>query len=279
MRPGVDGLQAVRFGGNDVEFTAVGLEKHVGGLAGEFEIGDENAAAEVHDGDAALAAAEDESHRGVRQDGHVFGLRHDGDAVALDESGGVMNAEGGGMVIHDEDGFSVWGDMGEDWLAAGGGAGNDGAGFGVNGKERVVAGGGGVDACAVWGKIERVGKRADGDAGDDLSGEMIGARVEDPNVAAGAAYAEDFGASGMLAHAGESWADGEAGDGLEFDEVDDGDIAVSGGDVGGEVEVRAEEGGAMVAQKDDDGSEGQGGEQEVETKVSGAAHFEGAVLP
>jgi hypothetical protein len=39
----------------------------------------------------------------------------------------------------------------------------------------------------------------------------------------------------MLAHARESRADGDAGNGFELHEIDDGDVAVGGGDVGGKM--------------------------------------------
>ncbi len=44
VRPGVDGLQDVGFGRNDVKFAAVGLEQHLRRSAGEFEIGEQDGA-------------------------------------------------------------------------------------------------------------------------------------------------------------------------------------------------------------------------------------------
>src|SRR5580704_795431 len=47
VRLRVDDLQAVRFGGDDVEFAAVGLEDHVARLACQLQIRQQNIAAQV----------------------------------------------------------------------------------------------------------------------------------------------------------------------------------------------------------------------------------------
>src|SRR6267143_5804798 len=179
-----------------------------------------------------------------------------------------MNAKRAVAAIHDEDGLAVRRDVGEDGFAPGRCARDDGARFSVNREEGVVPRSCYIDVAAVGRKIEGVGKRPHGDA----RGDLIDAGIEDPDVAAGCAHAENLGAGRMLAHSGKARADGDAGDGCELHEIEDGDAAVRGGDVGGEMQVRAQEGGAMLAEKQDNPADGQRGEQEVDAKVLGAVH-------
>ena len=75
-------MQAVSLGRDDVEFAAVGLEEHLRGLAGEFEIGEEDAARDVHDGKVIVGAAHDEGDRGVGSGEDFVGLRDDVDGGA-----------------------------------------------------------------------------------------------------------------------------------------------------------------------------------------------------
>src|ERR1700687_437744 len=70
----VDGLEAVSLRRNHVEFAAIGLEQHVGGLAGQLEIGDKNTAAQVDPRAAALGTTQYKSEGRVRQDDDVSGL-------------------------------------------------------------------------------------------------------------------------------------------------------------------------------------------------------------
>ena len=56
-------------------------------------------------------------------------------------------------------------------------------------------------------------------------------------------------------------ADGDVSDGAEIDEVDDGDGAVGGGDVGVEAEAGAEEGRAMFDEEEDEGGEEEDAEE------------------
>ena len=91
MGPGIDDLEAVRFGSDDVEFAAIGLEEQVGGLSGEFEIGEEESAVEVDDGETILRAAGDKGERAVGEDSDLVGLRDDGDGSELLESGSVVD--------------------------------------------------------------------------------------------------------------------------------------------------------------------------------------------
>src|SRR4029077_10670903 len=96
VRPGVDDLQAVGLGRDDVEFAAVGLEEHLRGLAGEFEIGEENTARDVHDGKVVVGTAHDEGDRGVGSGEDFVGLRDDVDGGSELQSAGVGGGGGGG---------------------------------------------------------------------------------------------------------------------------------------------------------------------------------------
>ena len=156
----------------------------------------------------------------------------------------------------------------EDGLVAGGGASDDGVGLGVQREERVVARSRGVQPFAVPGEFDREGKRAHGNA----RGNLVDARIENPDVAAGTADAKDFGARGMLAQSGKSGAEVKMREGLELDEVDHGDAAVGGGDVGIQTQARTKKRGAMLAQEEGQSAEGQGSEQEVDAKISRAVH-------
>jgi hypothetical protein len=267
--PGVDDLQAMGFGRDDVEFAAVGLEEHLRGLAGEFEVGEEDAAGNVDDGEVVVGAAHDKGDGGVGKCEDFVGLRDDVDGGAKLQSGGVVDGESGGAAIDDEDGLVVLGDAGLHGLRAGSGAADDGAGGAVDGEKLVGAGGSGEGAVVGGREIEGERSRADGDSGGDLGG----AGVENPDIAGGAADAPDFGPFGALAHVSDAGADVDLLRGLERDEVDDGDGAVGGGDIGIDAQARAKEGGAMFAKEDDDERNEQDGEEEVEAEAFEVGHW------
>jgi len=249
----------MRFRSDDVEFAAIGLEEHAGGLASEFEIGEEERALEIDDGEAILRAAHDEGDGTVGENDDIVGLRDDRDGSELLESGGVVDGERGGTAIEDEDVFVVGSDACEDGLGAGPGAAKNAAGSGVEGDELVVGGGGGVDAIAGGREVEGVGRRSDRDAV-----KLAGGRIEDPNVAGGSADAPDFVAGGMFAEIGDGGADGDVGDDVKAGKIDDGEGAVVGGDVGVHVEAGAEKGRAMLAKEDDSGGDEEEDEREVD---------------
>jgi hypothetical protein len=98
---------------------------------------------------------------------------------------------------------------------------------------------------------------------------VVGVRVEDEQIAGGVAGAPDFGAGGVFAKIGDRGADGNFGNGVEGDEVDDGEGAVGGGDVGVHVEIGTEEGGAMLAKDDDGGGDEEEDENEVDAEIFG----------
>ena len=102
VRGGVDDLQAVGVGGDQVEFATVGLEEHLSGAAGEFEIGEKDAAAEVDYGDARFGGAADEGDGIVGEDGDVFGAGDDRDCAAEGEGGGVVDGDGVVAAIGDD---------------------------------------------------------------------------------------------------------------------------------------------------------------------------------
>jgi hypothetical protein len=87
----VDDLEAVGFGRKDVELAAVGLEKHLRGSAGEFEIAEENGAIKVDDGKTSLRAAHDEGERAVGSNENFIGLRNDLDGVEPLKSARVVD--------------------------------------------------------------------------------------------------------------------------------------------------------------------------------------------
>ena len=61
-------------------------------------------------------------------------------------------------------------------------------------------------------------------------------------------------------------------DGVERDEIDDGDVAIDGGDVGVEMQAGAEKRGAMLAEEDDGGEDEQDGEDEIGAEVFAMGH-------
>ena len=103
---------------------------------------------------------------------------------------------------------------------------------------------------------------------------MRGARIQNEEVAAGAADAPDFGAPGVFAEVGNGGANGNLVDGAERGEVDDCEGAIGGGDVGVEMKIGAEDRGAMLAEKNDDSEDEQEREEEVDAEISGVGHEE-----
>src|SRR5258708_7868059 len=156
---------------------------------------------------------------------------------------------------------------------------DDGARSNVNRHQRVVPGRRGVDAVAVRRKVERIGKWPHGDPRGDLPCEVIGACIEDPHVAAGAADPEHFRATGMLAYSRESWPDCDACHGFELHEVHDGDVAVSSSDISAQMQVRAQKRRAMFAQKHNESGDGQGGKQKIRAEVLGTIHVRHEIVP
>ena len=265
--PGVDGLQAVGVGRDDVKFAAIRLEEHLRGLAGEFEIGDEDGALQIDHGETVLRAAHDEGEGAVREDGDFVGLGDDRDGVEELQRARVVNGQGGGATINDKNVLAVGSKAGLHGFGEGVGAAVDGAGGAVDSDELVVGGGSGVDAVAFEGEIDGEGRRADGDAS-----ELIGAGVEHPEVTASIADAPDLVALRVFAQIGDARTNGNFGDGMEGDEVDDGNGAISGGGVGVHVEVGAKEGGTMLAENDDSCGDEKDDEKEIGAKVFGTRH-------
>ncbi len=267
MGPGVDGLEAVGVGGNYENFAAIRLEKHLRGSASELEIGEENGASEIDDGETVVRVAHDEGQSGIGDNDDFVGLRDDGNGVEELEGTCVVDAEGVGATIDDDDILCVRSETGLHGFGICVSAAVDLARGGVDGDELVGAGGGGVQAIAVGGKIKRVGRGADGDAR-----ELVGVRVEDEDEAASGGDAPDFVAGGVFAKVGDGWADGNFGDGLEFGEIDYGEGAVGGGDVGVHVEIGAEEGRAVFMEEDNDAGDEEDDESKIEAEVFGMGH-------
>jgi len=97
-------------------------------------------------------------------------------------------------------------------------------------------------------------------------------RVENEDIAADIADAPDFVAAGVFAEVGDGGADGNFGDGMESDEIDDGDGAVGGGGVGVHVEIGAKEGGTMLAENDDGGGDEKNEKNEIDAKALEQRH-------
>ena len=273
MGPSVDGLEAVGVWGNYENFAAIGLEQHLRGSAGELEIGEENGASEIDDGETVLRAADDESESGIGDNDDFVGLRDDGDGVEELEGARVVDGKGVGATIDDDDIFCVRSEKRLHGFGIGVSAAVDLAGGGVDGDELIGAGGSGVQAIAVGGKIKRVGRGADGDAR-----ELVGVRIEHEDEAAGGGDAPDFVAGGVFAKVGNGGAclrrlgDRNFGDGLEFGEINDGERAVGGGDVGVHVEIGAEEGRTVFMEEDNDGGDEEDDESKIEAEVFGRGH-------
>jgi len=70
-------------------------------------------------------------------------------------------------------------------------------------------------------------------------------------------------------------ADGYVGDGAEFYQVHYREASVGGGDVGVETEARAEEGRAVLEQKENQGGREEDSQEGEDTIVARAAHLDG----
>src|ERR1700738_2467157 len=99
VRRSVDDLQAVSFRRDQVEFASVGLEQHLRGAAGEFEMRQQNAATQIDDGDARFTGAANEGDGTIRHNRDVFGARDDRDGAAHCESRGVVKGYSGVAAI------------------------------------------------------------------------------------------------------------------------------------------------------------------------------------
>ena len=267
MHPRVDDLEAVGLGRNNVEFTAIGLEKHISGLSGEFEIAEQERTVEIDDGKTILRMTDDEGKGAVGENSDLVGLRGDGDRSELLKGRGIVDRECGGATIEDDDFVVVGSGPDGDGLGASFGAAENGAGGGIDGDELVVGRGRSIDTIAGGREIEGVGERADRDACD-----LTGRGVKNPDAAVGRADTPDFVAGGVFAEAGDVGGDVNVCDNVEAGEIDDRKEAVGSGDVGVHVEVGTEEGGAMLAEADDSGGDEEENESDVNTWVFGVGH-------
>ena len=268
VHPGVQGLKAVRLGRNYVEFAAIGLQEHLLGSAGEFEIRDQHGAPEIDDRKARLRLAGDEGQGRVRADGDFIGLRDYRDGVEELESARVVDGEGRGAAIDDRDVFGVRSEASLHRLGVRVRAAVNGAGGGVDGNELVGASRGGVDAIAGGRKIKRERTGANGDAGD-----LVRVRIQNENVAARRADPPDFVAFGMFAEIGDGRPNGNFCDRMQADKIDDGDGAVGGRGVSVHVQVGAQERRAMVLEDDDGPEDKEDREQRIDAEVLQGRHW------
>ncbi len=134
----------------------------------------------------------------------------------------------------------------------------------VDGDDAAGTGGGDVGALAVGRKIESEGSGADGDRCDLL----VCFDVEDPGGAGGGTNAPDFGTGWVSAKAGGTRADRNDCDGGEFDEVDDGDGAVTRvGNVGFEAEAGTEVSGEAFDGSEPEADDEEAGEKDEEAVI------------
>src|SRR5262249_13831758 len=131
-------------------------------------------------------------------------------------------------------------------------AGDDRIGRSVDGNELVGARGGGESATAVSGEVEFERRGANRDFV-----ELVRAGIQDEHVAAGVADAPDFGAARMFAKVRDAGGSGNLVDGAKRGEVYNSEGAVGRGDVSVEMEIGAEERGAVFAKKDDQREHGE----------------------
>jgi len=267
VHPRVDDLEAVGLGRNNVEFTAIGLEKHISGLSGEFEIAEQERTVEIDDGKTILRMTDDEGKGAVGENSDLVGLRGDGDRSELLKGRGIVDRECGGATIEDDDFVVVGSGPDGDGLGASFGAAENGAGGGIDGDELVVGRGRSIDTIAGGREIDGVGKRADRDAG-----ELTRRGVENPDAAVDGTDPPDFVAGSVFAEVGDVGSDGNVSDDLKTGQIDDRERAVGGGDVGVHVEVGTEERGPVLAEEDDRGEEEEEDERDVHARVFGVGH-------
>jgi len=267
VHPRVDDLEAVGLGSNNVEFTAIGLEKHIGGLSGEFEIAEQERTVEIDDGKTILRMTDDEGKGAVGENGDLVGLRGDGDRSKLLKGRGIVDRECGGATIEDDDFVVVGSGPDGDGFGASFGATENGAGGGIDSDELVVGRGRRIDAIAGGREIDGVGKRADRDAG-----ELTRRGVENPDAAVDGTDPPDFVAGSVLAEVGDVGSDGNVSDDLKTRQIDDRERTVGSGDVGVHVEVGAEERGPVLAEEEDRGEDEEEDERDVQARVFGVGH-------
>jgi hypothetical protein len=250
VHPRVDNLEPVGLGSNNVEFTAIGLEEHISGLSGEFEIAEQERTVEINDGKTILRMTNDEGKGAVGKNGDLVGLRDDGDRSELLKGRGIVDRQGGGATIENDDFVVVGSGADGDGFGASFGAAENGAGGGIYGDELVVGRGSSIDTIARGREIDGVGKRADRD-----TRELTGRGVENPDAAVGGTDPPDFVAGRVFPEVGDVGSDGNVSDDVKTGEIDDRERAVGGGDVGVHVEVGAEERGAVLAEEEDRGED------------------------
>jgi hypothetical protein len=183
------------------------------------------------------------------------------------EGAGVVDRESVGAAIDDQDVFGVGSEAGLDGFGVGMGAAVNLARGSVDFDELVGGGRGGVDAIAGLREVERVRREPDRNLRNPA-----GARVDDEDGAAGVGDAPDFVARGVFAEIGDAKADRNFRDGLKFGEIDDGERALGGGDVGVHVEVGTEEGRAVFAEKENRGEDKKNDEDEINAWAFGGGH-------
>jgi len=248
VRPSIDDLQAVSGGRDDVEFAAIGLEEHLSGRSGEFEVGDENRVEKVDDGEAGLRAGHHESKRRIRGNENFVRLgndRHGGEEL---KSTRVVDGEGISAAINDDDIPGIGRDAGLNGLGESVSAAIDLVGSGIDGDELIGIVRGGEDAIAGGREIERKGRVANGNAG-----ELVGRRAEDEEAIARSGRNPDLVSFRVFAQIGNRRSEGELVDNLETGEIDGGEGIVGRGNVGIHVQVGAEKGRAVFAEENNDG--------------------------
>jgi len=258
VHPRVHNLEAVGLRSNNVEFAAIGLEEHISGLSGEFEVAEQERTVEIDDGKTILRMTDDEGKGAVGENGDLVGLRSDGDRSELLKGRGIVDGQCGGATIEDDD-FAVVGSGPDgDGFGASFGAAENGPGGGIDGDELVVDRGSRIDTTAGGREIDGVGKGADRDAG-----ELTGRGVENPDAAVAGTDPPDFVAGSVFAEVGDVGSDRNVSDDVKTGEIDDRERAVGGGDVGVHVEVGTEERGAVLAEEDDRGEDEEEDERDV----------------
>ena len=275
MRPRVDDLQTMRFGRDNIELSAIRLEQHVRRLASQRQIRHQHAAPQVHHRKPPLGPAHRERNATVRQNRDVIRLRHHGNAAAQRQRRRVVDAQRAVPVVHHHYGFSVRRHARQHRLAPRPRAPHDAVRRKINRQQRVVAGGRRIHTSAIGRKIQRIGKWPHRNA----RGDLVRARIEDPNVPASAADAQDLRARRMLPHAREARPHGNARHRLQLHQVHDGNAPVGRADVGAQMQIGPQERWPVLAQQHDQPANAQHYRQEVHTKISRARHGGDAILP
>jgi len=132
----------------------------------------------------------------------------------------------------------------------------------------VRGGRGGVGAVSLGGKLDGVGKSAHG----DMRRNLIAARVQDPNVAPGAADTPNFAAFGVFEDFAQRGTRIDFANGPQADEVHNRDAPVLGAHVGIQVQPGPQERGPVLAQEKDDAKDDENGQDEIDAEIFGARH-------